>query len=188
MPRVTASSTKFIENNRRPRVHIAYELETNGAKRKVELPFVMGVMADLSGKSHVDLKPLEDRKFEDISVDNFDARMKSISPRVEFFVDRKLGQAGEGQDDKMLIDITFQSMADFSPEAIARKVQPLAELLKIREQLTNLMTWADGRSRAEELLSTLVDPSNKKYDPVLLRAVASLEHKKQPDEGGETKE
>jgi type VI secretion system protein ImpB len=166
---VIPSSTKFIERNRPPRVHISYDLKTDGAQRKVELPFVMGVMADLSG----DLKPgkelprLDQRKFDDFSVDNFDARMKAIEPRLEFFVDRTIGEVKPGEDDKLKIEITFEKMDDFSPEVIARKVAPLAELLKAREQLTNLMSWTDGRNTVEDLLSKLV------HDPSLLQAVAS---------------
>ncbi len=169
MPRVTPSSAKFLERNRPPRVHIAYELKTDGAQRKVELPFVMGVMADLSGdlKAGKELPRLEQRKFDDFSVDNFDARMKAIEPRVEIFVERTVGEVTPGQDDKIKIDLTFEKMEDFSPEVIARKVAPLAELLKAREQLTNLMSWTDGRSSVEDLLANLVK------DPALLKAVAS---------------
>jgi type VI secretion system protein ImpB len=160
------SSASFIERNRAPRVHIAYELDTNNAQRKVELPFVMGVMADLSGKSTKELKRLEERDFEDFSIDNFDSQMRAIAPRVEFFVDR-IGERQEGEDDKMGVELTFQKMEDFSPEAIAQKIPTLRELLKIREQLTNLMSWTDGRSRAEDLLLGLVK------DPALLQALAS---------------
>src|SRR5579863_8870826 len=141
------SSQKFIGRNRAPRVQIEYDLELYGAQKKVQLPFVMGVMANLSGNPSEPLPPVPDRKFLEISVDNFDDRLKAMKPRAAFAVPNTL--TGEGN---MSVDITFESMDDFSPAAIARKVGPLKELLEARQQLANLVTYMDGKSGAEDLI------------------------------------
>jgi type VI secretion system protein ImpB len=156
------SSQKFIARNRPPRVHIEYEVETGGAEKKIQLPFVMGVMADLSGSPKEALPAVADRKFLEISATNFDARLKGMRPRVAFQVPNKL--TGEGQ---MAVEITFESMEDFSPAAIARKVAPLAQLLEARTQLKNLVTFMDGKSGAEELITKALN------DPALLKALAA---------------
>ena len=149
------SSQKFIARNRAPRVHIEYDVELYGAEKKVQLPFVMGVMADLSGKPADALPPVADRKFLEIDVDNFDARMKSMKPRIAFQVPNTL--TGEGN---LPVDITFESMDDFTPAAIARKVEGLSKLLDSRKQLSNLLTYMDGKSGAEELITkVLADPA-----------------------------
>jgi type VI secretion system protein ImpB len=157
-----ASSQKFIARNRAPRVQIEYDLELYGAQKKVSLPFVMGVMADLSGNPSEPLSPIAERKFLEIDVDNFDERMKSAKPRVAFQVPNTL--TGEGN---IAVDITFESMDDFSPAAIARKVEPLAKLLEARTQLANLLTYMDGKGGAEALISKVLS------DPELLKALAS---------------
>jgi type VI secretion system protein ImpB len=157
-----ASSQKFIARNRAPRVQIEYDLEVYGAEKKVNLPFVMGVMADLSGKPAEALPPVADRKFLEIDVDNFDERLKSMKPRVAFQVPNTL--TGEGN---MAVDITFESMEDFSPAAVAKKVEPLAKLLEARTQLANLLTYMDGKSGAEALLSKVM------ADPELLKSLAA---------------
>jgi len=108
------SSQKFIARNRAPRVQIEYDVELYGAEKKVQLPFVMGVMSDLAGKSEVEQPGIADRKFLEIDIDNFDERMKSMAPRAAFTVPNTL--TGEGN---MAVDITFESMDDFSPAAIA---------------------------------------------------------------------
>jgi type VI secretion system protein ImpB len=157
-----ASSQKFIARNRAPRVQIEYDLELYGAEKKVNLPFVMGVMSDLSGKPAEALAPVADRKFLEIDVDNFDERLKSMKPRVAFQVPNTL--TGEGN---IPVDITFESMADFSPGAIAKKVEPLAKLLEARTQLSNLLTYMDGKGGAEQLLSKVLG------DQELLKSLAS---------------
>src|ERR1043166_8165638 len=119
-----ASSQKFIARNRAPRVQIEYDVETNGAIKKYEIPFVVGVMADLSGKPSEALPDLNDRKFLEIVVDNFDKRLKATKPRVAFQVPNTL--TGEGN---ISVDITFESMDDFSPAAVASKVDSLSKLL-----------------------------------------------------------
>ena len=149
------SSQKFIARNRAPRVQIEYDVELYGAQKKVQLPFVMGVMSDLSGKPEEALPPVADRKFLEVDVDNFDARMKSMKPRVAFQVENTL--TGEGN---LPVDITFESMDDFSPAAVARKVDGLNKLLEARTQLANLITYMDGKTGAEELIAkVLADPA-----------------------------
>ena len=149
------SSQKFIARNRAPRVQIEYDVELYGAQKKVQLPFVMGVMSDLSGKPEEPLPGVADRKFLEVDVDNFDARMKSMKPRVAFQVENTL--TGEGN---LPVDITFESMDDFSPAAVAKKVAGLDKLLEARTQLANLITYMDGKTGAEELIAkVLADPA-----------------------------
>ncbi|EKS9798532.1 MULTISPECIES: type VI secretion system contractile sheath small subunit [Burkholderia] len=158
-----SSSQKFIARNRAPRVQIEYDVEVYGSEKKIELPFVMGVLADLSGKHPVEPLPaVSDRQFLEIDIDNFDERMKAIRPRVAFAVPNTL--TGEGQ---MMVDMTFESMEDFSPAAIADKVEPLRRLLQARTQLANLQTYMDGKSGAEALVTQLLQ------DPALLKSLAA---------------
>ena len=159
---MATSSQKFIARNRAPRVQIEYDVELYGAEKKIQLPFVMGVMADLSGKSNEPAVPVADRKFMDIDSDNFDARMKAMKPRVAFQVPNKL--TGEGN---IAVDITFDSMDDFSPAAVAAKVDGLKQLLEARQQLANLVTYMDGKTGAEELIAKVVK------DEALLKALAA---------------
>jgi type VI secretion system protein ImpB len=154
------SSQKFIARNRAPRVQIEYDVELYGSKKKVQLPFVMGVLSDLSGKPAEPLAPIADRKFTDVDVDNFDSFLKSQKPRVAFQVPNTL--TGEGN---INLDITFESMDDFSPAAIARKVDALNKLLEARTQLTNLMTYMDGKTGAETLIQKVLQ------DPELLKSL-----------------
>ena len=156
------SGQRFIRENRKPRVHIEYEVETYGARQKVELPFVMGVISDLSGKSLKDKKAAEAREFIDIDMDNFDQRMEAVAPRVAFAVDNTL--AGEG---KIAVDMTFNSMNDFSPGEIARKIEPLAKLLEARTQLEDLLSYMDGKHGAQDLLDKVLQ------DPALLQAISA---------------
>ena len=157
-----ASSRKFIARNRAPRVQIEYDVEVYGAQKKIELPFVMGVMADLSGKPADPLAPVADRKFLEFDIDNFDDRLKATKPRVAFSVPNTL--TGQGN---LSVDITFESLDDFSPGAVARKVEALNKLLTARNQLANLITYMDGKTGAEELVKKLL------ADPALLNALAS---------------
>jgi type VI secretion system protein ImpB len=159
---MSSSSQKFIARNRAPRVQIEYDVELYGAQKKVQLPFVMGVMSDLSGSPKEPLMAVPDRKFLEISVDNFDDRLKAMKPRAAFQVPNTL--TGEGN---MSVEITFESMDDFSPAAIARKVGPLKELLEARQQLANLVTYMDGKSGAEDLISKVMK------DPALMKTLAA---------------
>jgi len=156
------SSQKFIARNRAPRVQIEYDVEVYGAQKKIQIPFVMGVLADLAGNPENPLPPVEDRKMLDIDVDNFDSRLKALKPRVAFAVPNTL--TGEGQ---LKVDITFESMDDFTPGAIARKVAGLDKLLEARTQLANLVTYMDGKPGAEDLISRALK------DETLLQALAS---------------
>ena len=164
-----ASSQKFIARNRAPRVQIEYDVELYGAQKKVELPFVMGVMADLSGKPAEALPDVTDRKFLEVDVDNFDDRMKACKPRVAFQVPNTL--TGEGN---LSIEMTFDSMDDFSPAAVARKVESLNKLLTTREQLANLLTYMDGKTKAEDLVGRLLQ------DPELLKSLAAAPKPEEP--------
>ena len=156
------SSQKFIARNRAPRVQIEYDVELYGAQKKVQLPFVMGVMADLAGKPVDPLPAVGDRKFLEIDIDNFDSRMKAMKPRVAFQVPNTL--TGEGN---LSVDLTFENMDDFTPAAIASKVEGLNKLLDARTQLSNLVTYMDGKGGAEELISKVLN------DPALLQSLTA---------------
>ncbi|NDJ56617.1 type VI secretion system contractile sheath small subunit [Enterobacteriaceae bacterium 4M9] len=156
------NSQKFIARNRAPRVQIEYDVEIYGSDQKVELPFVMGVLADLSGKPIEPLPSVADRHFLNIDISNFDERMKAMKPRVAFAVPNTL--TGDGQ---LMVDMTFDSMGDFEPDAIARKVDSLSQLLEARTQLANLQTYMDGKAGAEELVMDLL------RDKSLLQTLAS---------------
>ena len=157
-----ASSQKFIARNRAPRVQIEYDVELYGAEKKIQLPFVMGVMANLSGNPAEPLPDVADRKFLDIDIDNFDQRLKAMKPRVAFQVPNTL--TGDGN---LMVDITFESMDDFSPAAVAKKVDALSKLLEARQQLAALVTYMDGKSGAEQLIKQLLQ------DPTLLKSIAA---------------
>lgn len=167
-------SQKFIARNRAPRVQIEYDVELYGAEKKVQLPFVMGVFADLSGNAGKELPQVADRKLVEFSVDNFDDRLKAIEPRVQMEVPNTL--TGEGS---MKLDMSFESLSDFEPGAIARKIEPLRQLLEARMQLANLITYMDGKSGAEELVGKILN------DPALMK---SLAEKPKPAESGATEE
>jgi type VI secretion system protein ImpB len=157
------SGQKQVGRNRPPRVQIEYDVETYGSAEGKELPFVMGVLSDLAGKSK-DLQPLPaQRKFSEIDADNFDAYMKSTKPRVAFPVPNLL--TGEGN---LAVDITFTKMDDFSPAAIASKVEGLRELFEARKQLANLLAYMDGKAPAENLLRKLIT------DKALLNSLQSV--------------
>lgn len=157
-----ASSQKFIARNRAPRVQIEYDVELYGAEKKIQLPFVMGVFSDLSGKPEEPLPPVADRKAVEIDVDNFDDRLKAMKPRAAFQVPNTL--TGEGN---LSVDMTFESMDDFSPAAVARKVEALRKLLDARSQLSNLLTYMDGKTGAEELIAKVM------ADPALLQSLTA---------------
>ncbi|KVN51164.1 type VI secretion protein [Burkholderia ubonensis] len=159
------SGQKFIARNRAPRVQIEYDVETYGAERKVQLPFVMGVIADLAGKRAEPLPDLAERKFLEIDVDNFDERMKSVAPRVTFQVPNTL--TGDGM---LNVDMTFERIDDFSPAAIARNVDALRRLLEARTELSNLLSYMDGKHGAEQLIEQAIN------DPELLKSLSRQPH------------
>lgn len=168
------SSQKFIGRNRAPRVQIEYDVELYGAEKKVNLPFVTGVMSDLSGQPVEALPPVAEREFLEFDIDNFDARMQAIQPRIATQVANTL--SGDGQ---LGVELTFESLDDFAPDAIARRVEPLRQLLEARQQLNNLLSYMDGKTGAEDLVTRLLN------DPALLQALSA----KAADNGAtETKE
>jgi type VI secretion system protein ImpB len=157
------SGQKFISRNRKPRVHITYE-DPYDAERLVELPFVMGVLADLSGNNSAVQKPdMNDRGFLDIDMDNFDKRMAAIEPGLTMKVPNKLG-SGEGGD-RLSVNLKLRKMEDFAPAALARQVPAVAKLLQAREQLSNLLRYMDGKVAAEDALKKLL------ADPQLMAAM-----------------
>jgi type VI secretion system protein ImpB len=158
----TDSGQKFIRRNRAPRVHITYE-DPYDAERLIELPFVMGVMSDLSGNNSAVEKPkVEERKFLEFDMDNFENRMAAIQPGITMRVENKLGdESGE----KLSVNLKFEKMGDFTPAAVARQVPATAKLLEAREQLANLLRYLDGKVAAEDQLKKLLS------DPQLMAAL-----------------
>jgi type VI secretion system protein ImpB len=156
------SGQKFIKRNRPPRVQIQYQ-DPYDAEKLIELPFIMGIMSDLSGNgSEVEKPPVAERKFLDIDMDNFDQRMAAIKPGVRYRVSNRLANQG-GPEEKLGIELKFEKMEDFSPAAIVRQVPVLAKLLQAREQLANLQRYMDGKVAAEDRLKDLLK------DPDLMR-------------------
>jgi type VI secretion system protein ImpB len=163
---------RFIKENRAPRVHIEYEVETYGSRQKVELPFVMGVMSDLSGKSEVEKKTLDKRDFLEFDMDNFEQRMEAIAPRAVFQVQNTL--TGDG---KLGVDLTFKSMEDFTPGAVAKQVPSLNKLLEARNELSDLMAYMDGKDGAQDLLDKVLK------DPDLMKSLAGTKPASESSEG-----
>ncbi len=148
------SGQKFIGRNRAPRVQIEYDLETGGAQKKINLPFLMGVMSDLKGDYGEDETPVpvQERKFDDISSATFDKFLKETKPRARFEVANKLG----GESETLSVNLTFDSMKDFTPGRIAEKVGPLSELLETRNQMKTLLSFMDGKPNAEKRIKELL--------------------------------
>ena len=159
---MASSSQEFISKNRAPRVQIDYDVEVYGAQKKVNIPFIMGVVSDLSGKPEEALPKVDDRKPVEFTAENFNGRIKAIKPRVAFTVPNTL--TGEGN---IAVDMTFQNMEDFSPAAVASKVDGLKQIMEARQQLANLLSYMDGKAGAEELLNKVLS------DPALLKALAA---------------
>jgi type VI secretion system protein ImpB len=141
-----------LDRVRRPRVQITYDVETNGAMQKVELPFVVGVLADLSGKPSEALKPLKDRKVVNIDRDNFNDVLTKATPRVSMRVDNKLTD----ENTKLAIELNFRHIDDFDPAKVAQQVAPLRELLEMRKKLTQLMSKMEGNDKLEGLLQEVM--------------------------------
>ena len=170
------SGQKFIKRNRPPRVQIQYEDPYN-AEKLVELPFVMGVMSDLSGNaSEVEKPAIAERKYLDIDMDNFDDRMKAVKPGVTFNVENKLGGA---KGEKMSVKLNFEKMADFNPASVVRQIPALAKLLQAREQLANLQRYMDGKVAAEDQIKALLK------DPELMKL---LDEKRSTSDAEKSKE
>ncbi len=141
---------------RKPRVHITYDVETEGAMVKKELPFVVGVMGDFSGNNSDAPKPLKDRRFIQIDRDNFDDVMRRMSPKLRLKVDNKLAD----DDSQMAVELSFNSMDDFQPAAVVNQVEPLRELMETRNKLRDLMTKVDRSEELEELLERVLNNSD----------------------------
>jgi len=156
------SGQKFIRRVRPPRVHITYENPAN-AEEKIEIPFVMGVMSDLSGNAPgVEKEDIAQRKFVEFDMDNLDARMAAIQPGVSFRAENKLS---EKSGEQLPVSLRFNKMADFEPAAVAKQVPAVAKLLEARKQLANLMRYMDGKVAAEDSLRKLLS------DPQLMQAL-----------------
>ncbi len=149
---MSESSQHKLNRVRKPRVHITYDVETEGAAARKELPFVMGVLGDFSGKSYEPQKPLRDRKFAQIDRDNFDETLQRLTPGAQFRVDNTLSDDGT----ELAVDLKFKSMADFEPAAIVDQVEPLRRLLEARNKLRDLMTKVDRSEELENLLEEVL--------------------------------
>jgi type VI secretion system protein ImpB len=147
------STQHKLDRVRPPRVHITYDVEIGDAIEMKELPFVAGVLADLSGKPEAPLTRLRDRKFVEIDRDNFDDVMKGMKPRLAFKVDNKLTD----DDSKLGVELRFNSMDDFEPERVVNQVEPLRKLLEVRRQLSDLLAKTDGNDRLNERLQEIVN-------------------------------
>lgn len=141
-----------LKRVRKPRVHITYDVETNGAVQEKEIPFVMGVMGDYSGDNTDNKKPLKDRKFSQIDRDNFNEVMHNISPQVNIKVDNTLQADGS----EMSVNLEFNNIEDFEPQNIVNHVDPLKKLMDTRNKLRDLLTKADRSEDLENLLEQVL--------------------------------
>ena len=164
-----------LDRVRRPRVQITYDVETNGAMKKIELPFVVGVMADLSGMPSEAKRPIKQRKFVPIDRDTFSDVMARAAPRVAFRVPNKVG---DKPDELLNVELQFKSMEDFEPARIAEQVPVLNELLQMRRKLTELLGKMEGNDALEKMLADVLGNTEKKQ--ALLEALAK--------EGGDKQE
>lgn len=153
------STQKKLERVRPPRIQISYEVETGGAIEMKELPFLMGVMGDFSGNPAEPLTRLKDRKFVEITPDNFDDTLASMKPRLQFAVENKLSDDAEAQ--KLGVELNFRSMDDFNPENVARQVKPLRELLELRTELSNLRANLQTNEKLDEVLQDTLGDVDK---------------------------
>jgi type VI secretion system protein ImpB len=157
---VMADSTqKKLDRVRPPRVAISYEVETGGAIEKKELPFLMGVLGDFTGQPTEPLARLKDRKFVEVTPDNFDDVLASMKPHLAFTVDNKLSEDADAP--KLAVDLNFRSMDDFSPDAVARQVKPLRELLELRTQLADLRGSLQTNEKLDEVLQATLGDAEK---------------------------
>ena len=169
------SKAKVIERNRAPRVQIAYDVEHYGSPTTIELPFVMGVMADLAGASETAeaAKTVGDRKFVDVDAGRFPKFMEALSPRVKARVKNTLPQAeGQEREEEVALDLSFKSIGDFAPDRIAEQMPQLAELLRMRRQLEELLGFMDGRVDAEKRIAQLLN-----NEPLLAQLAGSIDDK-----------
>ena len=153
------SSQHQLGRVRPPRVNITYDVETGGAIEMKELPFVMGVLADLTGQPTEPLARLKDRKFVEVTPDNFDDVLASMKPHLAFTVENKLSE--DPNAPKLGVDLNFKSLDDFSPEAVARQVKPLNELLNLRTKLADLRGSLQGNDKLDEILQSTLQDADK---------------------------
>ena len=142
---------------RPPRVHISYEVETGGAIRKVEIPFIVGVMADLSGTPLEPLPGLKKRSFVEIDRYNFDKVLGATKPRLTFRVDNKLAN----DDSKLGVELRFNKLADFEPQNVVNQVDPLRQLVEQRNKLNNLKSNLYGNDKLDELLQSVLGSTDE---------------------------
>ena len=161
---------------RKPRVHIIYDVETEGAVVQKELPFVVGVMGDFSGDPTDPLKPLNDRKFVQIDRDNLDDVMAKMTPGIKIKVDNTLADDGT----QMSVELAFKSMADFEPAAVVQQVEPLRKLLDVRNQLRDLLSKADRSEDLENLLEKVLN--NQEQLDALSKQLGASDGKKEADQ------
>ena len=153
------SVQKKLERVRPPRVNISYEVETGGAIELKELPFVMGVLGDFSGQATEPLAKLKDRKFVDVTPDNFDEVLASMKPHLAFTVENKLSDDAEAG--KLGVDLNFESLDDFAPDQVARQVKPLREMLELRTKLADLRGSLQGNDKLDEILQATMSDAEK---------------------------
>jgi type VI secretion system protein ImpB len=153
------STQKKLERVRPPRVAISYEVETGGAIEKKELPFLMGVLGDFTGQPTEPLPKLKERKFVEVTPDNFDDVLASMKPHLSFTVENKLSEDAEAP--KLGVDLNFRSLDDFAPDAVAKQVKPLRELLDLRQQLADLRGSLQTNEKLDEVLQATLGDADK---------------------------
>lgn len=180
---MSESTQHKLDRVRRPRVQITYDVELGGAIEMKELPFVMGVLADLSGKPEEALPKLKDRKFVEIDRDNFNEIMASIGPRLAFQIDNKMSDEG-GQ---MNVELKFDNMDDFDPVNVVEQIEPLAKLFEARRRLSDLLTKLDGNDNLDALLQSMVNDADQQKELKQLIADQSDDDDDEGGDGGDAK-
>ncbi len=152
------STQDKLKRVRPPRVHITYDVETGDAAEEKEIPFVVGVLSDLSGNPEQPLPPVKERKYVEVDRDNINEVLEGVSPRLAFKVDNKIE---ENNDSKIGVELNFKSLDDFHPESVAEQVEPISKLVEVRKKLYNLMAKLDGNDKLEELLQAVITSTDK---------------------------
>jgi type VI secretion system protein ImpB len=167
-----------LDRVRRPRVQITYDVDTGGAMEKTELPFVVGVMADLSGQPKEALRPIKERKFVPIDRDNFNEVLERATPRLAMKVQNRL----TGDDSKLAVELNFKNMEDFEPSQVANQVAPLKELLDMRKRLQELMSKMEGNDKLEQLLGDVLNNTEKAMSLAKQMGIESAADAPKPEE------
>ena len=152
------STQDKLKRVRPPRVHITYDVETGDAVEKKEIPFVVGVLSDLSGEPEKPLPPIKERKYVEVDRDNFDEVLEGMKPRLSLNVDNRID---ESENEKIAVELTFKRLDDFHPEKIAEQVEPIRKLVETRKKLNNLMAKLDGNEKLEALLQDVISNTDK---------------------------